>query len=90
MDVYVDTNAVCDGADGVTQMIGGLGDLTEFIIGRLNAAGRDFTSVNFFRTADDISTASNAMRSMCEKLEAAKRYLAAVVECIDEYSRTVY
>lgn len=85
MDVYIDTEEIEVGIDGITTMIRNLSLLMLAMKTKLETAHEDFTSINYQRTANSVSDANHSLAIMNIKLEMTNRYLGKLVEHIEAY-----
>ncbi len=90
MKVSVETDALVGGAGNINDSIDTMEKVAAYIKSCLDRAREGFTSVNYFRTADDLRAATHALSSMTARLTAARKFLERLASHIDEYASCVY
>ncbi len=85
MDICIDTDAITEGVDSISQAISNVEQCVWFIKLKVESAGQEFTSVNFERASDSIFSATDALDNMSEKLEMTKTFLNKLISHIERY-----
>lgn len=90
MDVYIDTEAITEGLESISHTITNISNCVGFIQSRVAAAEADYTSANYYRSADNMKTAADALNEMMSNLEASKDYLRQLIAHIEGYDGIRY
>ena len=90
MDICIDTDAITEGVDSISQAISNVEQCIAFIKTRVETAGQEFTSINFERASNSISETTDALDRMSEKFEVAKKYLNELVACVELYNHLTF
>lgn len=87
MDVCIDTNAIEDGIESISNIIARLEVIVNFMVNRLEGAGSEFTSINYERASVNVSLAQDSLNAMTNKLEISKKYLNKLIDVIEQYNK---
>lgn len=90
MDVCIDTNAIEDGIESISNIIARLEVIISFMNNKLESAGNEFTSINYERASINIALAQESLNTMANKLEISKKYLNKLMNIIEQYNKYKY
>lgn len=90
MDVNIDTEAVVGGINSIAEVIEQLQDIVSFMSYKLDAAGEEFTSINFERASLNVNLANQSLNNVNDNLKVTKDYLNKLVDYILEYNKIKY
>ena len=90
MDIYVDTEVLSEGINGMMNTIQEVSSSVSIMKGCLSSAGAEFDTANYDRTSGSIQIAVDALNQMEYNLEQAKSYLSALIEHIEAYDSFKY
>lgn len=90
MDACIDTEAIVEGIDSISNIIENISECIAFMNNKLTLASDEFTSINFERTSNSVDKAVDALLKMNAKLDLAKTYLDKLVNHIEAYNKLRY
>lgn len=90
MDIYVDTEVLSEGINGMMNTIQEVSSSVSIMKSCLSNAGADFDTANYDRASGSIQIAADALNQMEYNLEQARSYLSALIEHIEAYDSFKY
>lgn len=90
MDIQIETKAVDDVIHRITVSIATIKSLIAVIRQKINKAGIDFTSINFFRAETSTKNTVKALEYINYKLTVLEDYLKRIIYQIEVYNTLKY
>ncbi|MGN1062462.1 MAG: hypothetical protein ACI4RO_04965 [Candidatus Scatosoma sp.] len=89
-DISIDVAAVSGVLSRLSQKARGLDRLAAAMRHNLSVAAKDFTSVNFQRSAEVVEQMQREIENAIENLERLKAFINDITDCAEEYLRCGY